>query len=145
MDSAPESPAPLEPSLPPEPALSPETPLAPATPALSQAAPPIPPPAPYYCPNCGASLPAPVELCPLCGARITQRSAGAGNIIAAIALGLVAVPLGLSGSCFALVGVGTLTDRSGIGIGAGLITLAVFLIGAAALCIFGIVKVLKRK
>lgn len=116
MDSSPESPAPL----------------------------PLPgplPPMPYRCPNCGENLTGAGALCPRCGARLAERPAGAGTgkILGAIFLGLLAVPLALAGSCFALIGTAGGAETSSMAL------IAAPLLGAAALCVFGIIKLLQRK
>lgn len=65
--------------------------------------PPIPPPTPYSCPNCGLPLDELVPLCPRCGARI-QKPVGNPwwRILLGVVLVLLALPLGASGACFML-------------------------------------------
>lgn len=98
------------------------------------------PPTPYRCPNCGENLVGPAALCPRCGARLAERPAvkGTGSVIAAILLGLLAVPLALAGSCFAGLGIAGGVDSSTV-------LIAAVLLGGAMLCGFGIIKLLKRK
>ena len=71
---------------------------------MNPSVPPIPPPAPYYCHNCGAPLQEQVALCPNCGARQVPRSKGPSvwSVLGAIVLGLIGGGLGLSGraSCY---------------------------------------------
>lgn len=106
---------------------------------------PLPPPSPYSCPHCGFALQEAVPLCPNCGARITHPKGGASfwSALGALVLGLAALPLGLAGACFALSG-GSSVNRGGsgafgdLGIGAGLLAVA-------ALCVWGLFKLLRKR
>ena len=109
-------------------------------------APPIPTFKPYYCPNCGLPLKEPVEICPVCGERITKIGVSPPwrSILRAILLAILMIPTGLSGARFLSVASFSLyrgdVDYLTLVIGAfGLV-----LIGLAALCLIGIIKSFKR-
>jgi hypothetical protein len=104
--------------------------------------PPIPPPAPYSCPNCGAALETPTTFCPRCGARLsgTTSQLSVWKIFVAVLLGLVALPTGGVGAC--LLVMTALSGGSGEAVSVALIGL--LFVGVAALCLFGIIKLVKR-
>ena len=104
--------------------------------------PPIPPVAPYSCPNCGLPLQEPVELCPQCGARVKEKTTSGTpywvRVIGAILLALLILPLGLAGACLLMF--------SGFGGGANLSpgAIGLVLIGAAVLLGIAATKLLKK-
>ncbi len=97
------------------------------------------------CPRCAASVPPGAQFCARCGSRVGSTGRGPGflQILGALALLLVAVPLGLIGACgamilpFSLVGGG---GGSGFLVGGGL---ALAGIGGAVLCIVGVIRLLR--
>lgn len=101
--------------------------------------PPIPPPTAYSCPHCSLEMVAPVPYCPRCGAGLHKRGSSAGcvNIGLAIFLGALALPSALMGGCFLLFG-STESEFS-------LTAYGLLGIGFAALCVWGIVRLLKAR
>lgn len=113
---------------------------------------PLPPPSAYSCPHCGFALQEAVPLCPNCGARIVHPRSGASawSVLGAIALALLALPLGLSGACFAFFGAATLsgpgTEAYDMGLGGGAtLAIGIGLLGVAALCVWGLSKLLRKR
>ncbi|HEX8236148.1 MAG TPA: hypothetical protein VF600_09350 [Abditibacteriaceae bacterium] len=100
--------------------------------------PPIPPPTPYSCPNCGLEMYEPVALCPRCGARIqTAKNPSWLKMLGAILLLLLAMPIGASGACFLVfAGLSVVGDGGSGALMLGLIGLV--LAGATWLCIKGV-------
>lgn len=111
---------------------------------------PLPPPSPYSCSNCGFALQEAVPLCPNCGARIAHPRGGASmwSILGAVVLALLALPLGLAGACFAIFGVSTTGGGStdlGFGSAWGMIGIGAGLLAVAALFIWGMIKLLRKR
>lgn len=109
---------------------------------------PLPQPAAYTCPNCGAAVDEKVALCPHCGAAMQVAVSGAsgelqrqprgpwtfGKVLLATGLGIVALISGGVGACSAYVAVGSITAGD---TGGGLLTIgiaAVFGVPAYFIC-----------
>lgn len=103
--------------------------------------PPIPLPEGETCPRCGALiLETRRHFCPQCGASLKPDAPGLTfvKILGAGCLGLIGLASGGMGACFLLFsGFGSKPDWSMVGIALGML-----LVGA--LCIWGIVKLVKR-
>jgi hypothetical protein len=102
--------------------------------------PPIPPPSPYFCSHCGAELQGQVALCPQCGARIQRNALPAGTVMSIIGLTVLALPLGLSGSCFLLLGFTGWAGDTWI-----LVAIGAALSGFALLCVRSIRNLMRKK
>jgi len=74
---------------------------------------PLPQPAPFTCPNCGASLDDKPEFCPRCAARLNADVRPSLSIFAAIFLALGLLVFGAIGACGALVTAGNLAGQNG--------------------------------
>lgn len=60
---------------------------------------PLPQPAPFTCPNCGASLNEKPQLCPRCGARLDAASQSKRSLLAGLALTIGLLFFGAMGGC----------------------------------------------
>lgn len=73
---------------------------------------PLPQPAPFTCPNCGAALNEQPEFCPRCGARLTPQTRPALSRFAIVALALGLLLFGAVGACSAVLTVMSLSTLS---------------------------------
>lgn len=74
---------------------------------------PLPQPAPFTCPNCGAGLETNGGLCPRCGARLEQTGRSSPSLGATIGLTLGLLVFGAIGACGAFVTAGNLAGQNG--------------------------------
>ncbi len=97
------------------------------------------------CLRCGAPNPPGARYCWHCGTPAGRTSGGPSvvNILCAVLLGLVALPIGAMGACFGLIGMVSLSDPHGLSGALGVLGVAAVLIGLAVLGIFGMVKLLR--
>lgn len=104
--------------------------------------PPLPQPSARTCSNCGAAIDEKVALCPHCGAPLSA-SQGSGCLVvgAQIFLGFLSLAFGLSGACFVLFS-GVIGGGGGDW-GAGFTGLLV--LGFAALCLWGLLRLSKKR
>lgn len=109
---------------------------------------PLSQPAAQTCPNCGEAVDSGHSFCPRCGAQLGTAPAGSGciNVIVQLILAGVALVSGLMGACFVLVGG---TDAAGGNFftsgGAMFVLIGLAGVALAALCIWGIIKLAKRR
>lgn len=105
------------------------------------------PPENKQCFNCGKDLETHATFCPHCGAPLpTQGSTFliVLRVMGAVILGIIASLFGTYGACFVLLGIaGGLNQTPSSGLGFGLI--GMFLLGLTALCIWGAIKLGKRR
>lgn len=83
--------------------------------------------------------------CAHCGTRVTALTEGPSwlAILGSLCLALLAVPLGLTGSCFLLLSLPGLNGGAGPPFIA--LLLALLFLGLAAGCVYGIVRLTGRK
>jgi hypothetical protein len=107
----------------------------------------IPSPSDKQCFNCGKDLQNDVALCPHCGAALPTQGSGFKivlRLIAVLLLGGFALLFGASGACFMFFATtGNFFDQASEALGFGIIGLV--LLGFAALCIWGIVALTKKR
>ena len=107
--------------------------------------PPIPSPTPGLCPRCGVAVAEGQTYCPNCGTALKSAASPGltvGKILGAICLGGLALIAGAIGTCAAIMTPFTIGDD--IGSGAMVFGIAALGFGFAALCIYGIVRIVKR-
>lgn len=106
---------------------------------------PLPNPSPYTCRNCGHSLEEWRDYCPNCGAPMRARPSSVGGVLGSIFLGCGALAFGASGGCFLLFGAIARGEGSTFGEAGGLFGLGAVLVLFAAACIWGIVRINRRR
>ena len=108
---------------------------------------PLPSPNDMQCFHCGKHLVTHAMFCPHCGAQLIEEASPFLELLRAIgANGLAGLALlfGSCGACFMLVssGPGGFTADA-LGLGFGLI--GIFLLGLTALCIWGVISIIKKR
>jgi hypothetical protein len=106
--------------------------------------PPIPSPAARDCPRCGASIEdARLQFCPHCGAALqTPARLSIGTIISATFLGILCLPMG---ACSLVFGFSAITTPDHIGMNSFILVVSSFGLLLAALGIWGMIKMLRKK
>ena len=102
--------------------------------------PPVPESQGRNCPNCGQAVSSEAQRCPHCGATLVVSSGpSVWKVLGACALAVLALGFGALGACFMLIG--------GVSLASGdtsAALIAVPIVGVAALCLWGAIRLLKR-